>query len=57
VAVSDDGFSNTAGTFSQLDQTVGGKRYPAVFREASGFMVPTNAYAPRQVQFALRLRF
>jgi hypothetical protein len=54
---SDDGFSNTAATFSQIDQTIGGKRYPAVFRQASGFLIPTNAYAPRQIQFAIRARF
>jgi hypothetical protein len=57
VDLSDDGFSNNAGTFTQFDQTVGGKRYPATFREAGGFLVPTNAYAPRQIQFAARLRF
>jgi hypothetical protein len=57
VAVSDDGFSNTAATFSQVDQTVGGKRYPAQFRQTSGFLVPTNSYAPRQIQFAVRLKF
>ena len=54
---SDDGFSNNAATFTQVDQTIGGKRYPAVFREASGFLIPTNAYAPRQVQFAIRAKF
>jgi hypothetical protein len=55
--VSDAGFSNTAATFTQVDQTVGGKRYPAQFRQMSGFLVPTNSYAPRQVQFAMRLKF
>jgi hypothetical protein len=54
---SDDGFSTTAATFTQIDQTVGGKRYPAQFRLASGFLVPTNSYSPRQIQFALRLKF
>ena len=54
---SDDGFSNNAATFTQVDQTIGGKRYPAVFRQAGGFLIPTNAFAPRQIQFAIRAKF
>jgi hypothetical protein len=54
---SDDGFSTTAATFVNYDTVVSGKRYPAHFRKADGFLIPTNSYAPRQFQFALRLKF
>lgn len=57
VDVSDDGFSGTAGSFVIDTKTVSSVRYPAYFSKSSGFLTPTNAYAPRQVQFAVRLRF
>jgi len=57
VEISDDGFLNTAATFVQQDVTVGGKQYPASFRASRGFLSPTSAYAPRQVQFAVRMSF
>lgn len=57
VDISDDGFGGTAASFVQRDVSVGGKRYPAQFRLSSGFITPTNAYAPRQIQVALKLKF
>jgi hypothetical protein len=57
VDISDDGFENAAATFVEQDVTAGGKRYPAQFRVSSKFLTPNNAYAPRQLQFALRLKF
>lgn len=57
VDISDDGFENAAATFVEQDKAAGGKRYPAHFRVSSKFLTPTNAYAPRQLQFALRLKF
>jgi len=57
VDITDDGFLNSAGTFVQQDTVIGGKHYPAQFRRAGSFLVPTNAYAPRQVQVSARLRF
>jgi hypothetical protein len=59
VDIGDDGFANTAGSFVTGDAVVAGQRYPAHFRMSNsrGLISPTNAYAPRQVQFALRLRF
>jgi hypothetical protein len=57
VDISDDGFGGRAATFVQQDVTTGGKRYPAQFRLSGGFLTPTNAYAPRQVQVAVKLKF
>jgi hypothetical protein len=57
VDISDDGFTGSAGKFV-IDQTVvSSVRYPAHFQKSGGFLSPTNAYAPRQVQFSVRLRF
>jgi hypothetical protein len=57
VDVSDDGFTATAGSFSPGDRTVAGRTYPGYFVRSSSFAQPNNAYAPRQLQFSLRLRF
>ncbi len=55
--ISDDGFYNSAGQFVTYPTTVGGKVYAGQYLMNSGFLTPTNAYAPRQVQFSLRLSF
>jgi len=57
VQISDDGFYNSAGQFVAYTTTAKGKVYPGMFLVNSGFLTPTNAYAPRQVQFSLRLNF
>ena len=57
VDISEDGFLNTAANFVQSDVTVGGKQYPASFRQSRGFLSPTSAYAPRQVQFGVKVSF
>ncbi len=57
VEIGDDGFENSAAIFVAERRTVGGRRYPAHYRRLGGFLTPTNAYAPRQVQFALRISF
>jgi hypothetical protein len=57
VQISDDGFYNSAGQFVAYSTTVKGKVYPGQFLVNSSFLTPTNAYAPRQVQFSLRLNF
>jgi len=54
---SDDGFTSTAASFITLTTTIAGKKYPARFQQSTGFLAPTNAYAPRQVQFSLRLKW
>lgn len=57
VDLSDEGFLNSAGQFVLIDKTIGFSHFPAHYRLASGFLTPTSAYAPRQVQIALRLIF
>jgi hypothetical protein len=57
VEISDDGFYNAAGQFVAYSTTAKGKVYPGMFLLNSRFLTPTNAYAPRQLQFALRLSF
>lgn len=56
--LSDDGFLNGAGQFVPLDRNPGGQLpYPAYYQRPTNFMRATSAYAPRQVQLALRLAF
>lgn len=57
VDIGDDGFSNSAASFVQQDTVIDSKHYPAQYRFLNGFLVPTNAYAPRQIQFALRIYY
>jgi hypothetical protein len=60
VQISDDGFFNSAGQFvAYSTQPVGvnGKWYPGQYQVNETFLYPTNAYAPRQIQIALRLNF
>jgi hypothetical protein len=57
VDVSDDGFSNSAASFVQQDTVINAQHFPAQYRASNGFLVPTNAYAPRQIQFAVRLYY
>jgi len=57
VDIGDDGFYNSAGQFVAYSTTVKGKQYPGQFQVNSKFLMPTNAYAPRQVQFSVRLNF
>jgi hypothetical protein len=57
VNISDDGFYNSAGQFVSYSTSTIGGQYPGYFQLNSRFLVPTNAYAPRQVQLALRLNF
>jgi len=57
VQISDDGFYNSAGEFVAYSTVVKGTVYPGEFLMNSQFLTPTNAYAPRQVQFSLRLSF
>ncbi|HET9695262.1 MAG TPA: hypothetical protein VFP40_00265, partial [Terriglobales bacterium] len=52
---SDDGFDNSAATFVQQDAVVNATHFPAQYRLLNGFMRPTDSYAPRQLQFAIRL--
>jgi Carboxypeptidase regulatory-like domain len=57
VVISDDGFYNSAGQFVAYSTKVNGKMYPGQFQVNSQFLLPTNAYAPRQIQLSIRLNF
>ena len=57
VDISDDGFTNNAGQFVLGTQTIAAKVYPASYQTFSSFLKPTSAYAPRQLQFAVKLSF
>jgi hypothetical protein len=55
--ITDDGFTTTAARFVPYQKRVGAEIYPASFREVAGWQMPMHAYAPRNVQFALRFLF
>jgi hypothetical protein len=57
VDTSDDGFGSNAGQFVFGKQTIAAKVYPASYQTLSSFLKPNNAYAPRQIQFAVKLSF
>jgi hypothetical protein len=57
VKLSDDAFMNSAGRFVQMDKQLGVNYFPAQYRVTANFLQATDAYAPRQIQFALRLVF
>jgi hypothetical protein len=55
--LTDDGSMSNAAQFQYGTQHVGNNYYPAYYQVPTSFMRATNAYAPRQLQFALRLGF
>ncbi len=57
VDISDDGFLNSAGQFIAYSTQAGKTLYPGEFVKNSKFLIPTNSYAPRQVQFSIRASF
>jgi hypothetical protein len=57
VTITDDGFTSTATDFVQLDKHIGIKYFPAYYQRPANLTRATSAYAPRQIQFALRLTF
>ncbi len=57
VSISDDGFLNSAGQFVITDKRIGYTYFPGYYSRTTDFLRPTSAYAPRQVQLALRLTF
>ena len=56
---SDNGFYDSAGRFVQYAQSPssGGVTYPAYYQQPASFMKTSNAYAPRQIQLSMRLKF
>ena len=57
VQISDNGFLNTAGQFVQVDNRIGFRYFPGSYQKTTNFLKATNAYAPRQIQFALKFVF
>jgi hypothetical protein len=55
--ISDNGFYNSAGQFVKYTQSVGGSYYPAYYQQPASLMKPTTSFAPRQMQFSMRLDF
>lgn len=57
VMVSDDGFTGTGGQFVMIDKRIGINYFPAHYQKPANFLRASDAYAPRQVQIALKLAF
>ncbi len=57
VDIGDNGFSTGAASFVRMDTVANGLPFPAQYRRQASFLQPNDAYAPRQVQFAVRLTF
>jgi len=55
VAITSNGLVVNASTFVQSSATAGISTYPGYYQLPSNFMKPNAAYAPRQVQLALKL--
>jgi hypothetical protein len=55
--ISDDGFLNSAGEFVQGTKAIGTSAFPGYYHRTASFMRTLNAYAPRQMQFAVKLTF
>jgi hypothetical protein len=57
--VTDNGFYDSSGQFVPLTKQPvrGGAHYPAYYQRPTSFMKATSAYAPRQMQVAMRLIF
>ncbi len=55
--LTDDGLIGNAARFNYGTKHLGIKYFPAYYQVPTHFMRATSAYAPRQLQFALRLGF
>src|SRR6266568_5622665 len=53
--ITDEGLLSNAAQFKFGTKHIGINYFPASYQVPTNFMRATNAYAPRQVQFALRL--
>ena len=57
VAITSNGLTTTASTFVQSSVTAGVATYPGYYQLPNNFMKPNAAYAPRQVQLAVKMVF
>jgi len=55
VQITQDGFQSNSAQFVQTTKTIGINIFPAQYRVPSTFLRATDAYAPRQIQLALKL--
>lgn len=55
--INDAGFSTSAAMFVRTTRTINNTQHPAHFNLMNGFLKPTTSFAPRQVQFALRILY
>ena len=55
--LTDDGAMSNAAQFNYGTKHIGINYFPAYYQVPTNFMKATSAYAPRQVQFALRMSF
>jgi hypothetical protein len=57
IVTTSDGFVSNSARFVQTTKKIGINYFPAQYRASTNFLRPSDAYAPRQVQFSLRLVF
>ncbi|HYA96167.1 MAG TPA: hypothetical protein VEC95_07835 [Terriglobales bacterium] len=57
VTITDDGLVGSAGDFVLGDTLVGATHYPGYYTFNPHFLMPTSAFARRQVQLAAKLLF
>ena len=55
--ITDNGFQSTSGQFVKYSQYVGSTFYPAYYQQPASLMKPTSSFAPRQMQFSMRMNF
>ena len=57
VLITEDGFQSNSASFVQKSKRIGINRFPAQYRVPGNFLRATSAYAPRQMQLALKVIF
>jgi hypothetical protein len=57
VLITQDGFQTNSAQFVQVSNIIGINHFPAQYWSPSSFLKATDAYAPRQIQLALKLIF
>jgi hypothetical protein len=57
VLITQDGFQTNSAQFVQTGKLIGINHFPAQYRSPTSFLRATDAYAPRQIQVALKLIF
>ena len=57
VQITQDGFITNSAQFVQTSKIIGINIFPAQYRTPTSFLRATDAYAPRQIQLALKLIF